>query len=139
MFGLFSKTRIKTLCAFCKSDRTINRKKSLSFLDYLMAIICAMIVMATFFRDFDPRAFVFLVAFIAIGETFVQVRWRMGMVCPHCGFDPIVYLKSPEKAAARVILKLEQRRNNPGMLLARKLDIPVRRVKAKKKEANLEL
>lgn len=131
MFSLFSRSRIKALCAFCKSERRINRKKNLSFIDYVAAGVCALIAMAVVFKDVDPRMFVFFVFFVALGEFFVQIRWRVGVVCPHCGFDPVLYLKAPEKAAAKVTEKLEQRRNNPGMLLARKLDIPYRKVSAK--------
>jgi hypothetical protein len=136
MLGLFSKSRISSLCAFCKSERKINRKKNLGLADYLTAGVCALIAMAVVFKDFDPRMFIFYIAFIAIGEFFVQLRWRMGVVCPHCGFDPVLYLKAPEKAADVVTQKLEQRRKDPKMLLARKLDIPQRRVAPKKPVQN---
>lgn len=131
MPGLFSKSRIRALCAFCKSERRINRKKNLSVVDYVAAGICSLIAMALVFKDVDPRMFVFFVFFIAVGEFFVQIRWRMGVVCPHCGFDPVLYLKAPEKAAAKVTARLEERRNDPRMILARKLDIPYRKVSPK--------
>lgn len=100
-------------------------------MDYVMAGVCALIAMIVFFRDLDPRIFIFYILFVAIGEVFVQVRWRLSIVCPHCGFDPVLYLKQPEKAAEKVTRKLEARRNDPNKLLARKLDIPVRRVPPK--------
>lgn len=131
MFSLIAKDRIKALCAFCKSERRINRKKNLSLSDYIAAGICSLIAMAVIFKDVDPRMFIFFVFFIAVGEFFVQIRWRMGVVCPHCGFDPVLYLRSPDKAAAKVTLRLDERRNNPEMLLARKLDIPYRKVSPK--------
>lgn len=130
MLGLFSKTRVKAHCAFCKSERHVNRKKNLDLMDYLTAGICSFMAMAAIFQEADPRVFIFFIFFIAIGELFVQFRWRIGVVCPHCGFDPVLYLKSPETAAAQVTSKLEQRKSNPEMLLARKLDIPYRKVPA---------
>ena len=37
-----------------------------------------------------------------ISEIFIQLRWRLTVACPRCGFDPVLYVKDPEKAARRV-------------------------------------
>ncbi len=76
------------------------------------------------FHEVDPRAILFFVAFLAIAETFVQIRWRMTIACKHCGFDPVLYLKDSTLAAAKVKKHLDQRKNDPASLLARPLNLP---------------
>jgi hypothetical protein len=87
-------------------------------------------MMMLIWREFDPRVFTIFIIFLAIGETFVQLRWRMSLTCKHCGFDPVIYKKNPEDAAEKVRGHLLRRREDPRYLLARPLDLPVRRVPA---------
>ena len=46
------------------------------------------------------------------------------MPCRRCGFDPIVYLKDPMRAANKVKETLERRKADPSMLLAAPLSLP---------------
>ncbi len=48
------------------------------------------------------------------------------MACPHCGFDPLLYIKSQEKACEQVKAHLERRKNDPYVLMGTKakLDLP---------------
>lgn len=75
-------------------------------------------------QDFDPRVILIFVLFVAIAEIFVQVRWRMTIACPLCGFDPVLYLKDSVKAVDKVKIRLEQRRKDPASLLAKPLRLP---------------
>lgn len=50
----------------------------------------------------DPRVFILIPLYIVIAEFIVHMRWRIYIVCSHCGFDPVLYAKSPEKAAEQV-------------------------------------
>lgn len=120
--------RIEAFCAFCKTKRKIYRKRRVGFMDLLASALAAVVVMGFIFQEFDPRVFLIFVGFLALSETFIQMRWRMNIVCPHCDFDPVLYAKSPEKAAEKVTRKLDQRRNDPATLLATPLQIPKRRV-----------
>jgi hypothetical protein len=63
-------------------------------------------------------------AFALISELFVSMRWRISMVCKNCGFDPILYIKEPEKAAEKVKLKLDERKLRPESILAQPLTLP---------------
>ena len=81
-------------------------------------------MMFAVFQEFDPRVLLIFVAFLAIAEIFVQFRWRLTIVCKHCGFDPVLYLKDSEKAVAKVKLRLDQRQKDPASLLAEPLQIP---------------
>ncbi len=75
----------------------------------------------------DARASVLFPIFLFCAEVFIQFRWRTSMPCPHCGFDPVVYLQTPEEAARRVKAHLEKRQQDPMVLLSAKakLDLPV--------------
>ena len=49
------------------------------------------------------------------------------MACSQCGFDPLLYMKSKDKACEQVKIHLEQRKNDPAVYLSSrpKLDLPV--------------
>lgn len=86
-------------------------------------------VMFAVFQEFDPRVLLIFVAFMAVAEIFVQIRWRLNIVCPECGFDPALYAKDPEKAVQKVKLSLERRAADPQSLLRTPLNLPVLRKK----------
>lgn len=102
----------------------------MNLVDIGLAIFCSFLLMAIVFHDFDARVFLLFVFCLGVGEIFVQVRWRMGVMCPHCGFDPVLYNRNADAAAEKVRLHLEKRRADPNSLLARPLNIPYRRVPA---------
>jgi heme/copper-type cytochrome/quinol oxidase subunit 4 len=71
--------RVRTFCAFCKSPRRVYRKRRIGMLDILASILGALALMGFVFQDWDPRAILFFVFFLAVAETFIQLRWRMGL------------------------------------------------------------
>ncbi len=74
--------------------------------------------------EFEPKAIFIFVCFLAISEIFIQIRWRIHIVCRHCGFDPVVYLKDPSKAAEKVSAYLEKKQKDPVSLLSEPLNLP---------------
>ena len=56
--------------------------------------------------------------FIAGAEVFVYMRWRMKLICHLCGFDPVLYKKSPELAAKRVNEFFKEQIKNPSFMLS---------------------
>lgn len=125
--SLFKKPVKNFFCAFCRSPRTANLQKHIGFFEVLLSIVGSTILMFLFFQGFDPRAFAFVAIFLSLFEFFVQFKYRLAMICPHCGFDPLLYLKSKEKACAQVKEYLERRKNDPMVYLSSrpKLDLPV--------------
>jgi len=121
--GLFG-SRKKCYCAFCKSERMVYSKRRINVFNVLAAAVAAGLTMAVIWQAFDPRVMLFFVAFLAIAESFVQIRWRLNIVCKYCGFDPVLYLKDPEKVAQRVRLVLEDRKKDPATLFKAPLKIP---------------
>lgn len=84
----------------------------------------SVILMFGLWRGFDPRVSMVFAITLAIGEAFAQLRWRMGVVCKVCGFDPILYLKNPALVVERVKTRLADRRRDPASMLSRPLNLP---------------
>lgn len=61
----------------------------------------------------DPKAAVFSIFFLVLAEALISIRWRLSLTCPHCGFDALLYLKSPKRAADRVLKKREELKADP--------------------------
>jgi hypothetical protein len=113
----FLKSRVQVFCAFCRHQRLVYRKKSLSAFDIAMVAFLSLLTVLVLFHQMDPRAFVFFAFYMAIGELFVQVRWKLKIVCPHCGFDPSLYLRSQPAALEKVKKHIERRKTDPAFLL----------------------
>lgn len=76
------------------------------------------------FQEFDPRSLLFCVLSIVLAETFIQIRWRLSVVCSQCGFDPVLYIRNAPSAAEKVRVHLERRKNDPRFVLATPLNLP---------------
>jgi hypothetical protein len=88
------------------------------------ALLGSLVLMTLVFQEFDPKFLIFFVILLAIAEIFVQLRWRMTIVCRHCGFDPVLYVKDTQKAVEKVKAKLDARRDDPAAIFARPLHLP---------------
>lgn len=115
----FSRPRERCYCAFCKSERQIYVKKHISLTNVVECLLLAVSIAYVYFGEPDPRLVVLFGIFILAGETFVYLRWRNAVICKLCGFDPILYKRSPELAAGKVREFFESRMNKPEFLLSR--------------------
>lgn len=52
-------------------------------------------------------------------DIFIYLRWRMTIVCRMCGFDPVLYKQSPEKAKERVKQFFKEQVENPEFWLTK--------------------
>ena len=100
-------------CAFCRSERNVYLKRHVSFVDVLLSALTGVLVSLILWQSLDPRAVVFFALGLGLAEIFIMIRWRSSISCPHCGFDPVLYKKKPELAAAKVRGFLDQRREDP--------------------------
>lgn len=105
-----SRTHRKCYCAFCGTERSVYQKRHISVVDVLLVSVASGLASIIVWQDLDPRAVVFLAFGLGISEIFVLFRWRLSIACRKCGFDPVLYKKSPEKAALRVREFMEDRR-----------------------------
>ncbi|GIL17779.1 MAG: hypothetical protein BroJett040_15300 [Oligoflexia bacterium] len=84
----------------------------------------SLVLMYVFWQEFDPRVLFVFVVLLAAAEIFIHFRWRLNIVCKHCGFDPVLYLKNPQLASEKVKAQLDIRKNNPASLLSPPLQLP---------------
>jgi len=125
-FGTLS--RHSCFCAFCRTERQVYRKRRSSLINVVAAAVSALALMLLIWHQFDPQVLPLFVAFLAVAETFVQIRWRLNIVCSECGFDPVLYVRDVEKAVAKVQEHLRKRQEDPAGLLRTPLHLPVRRM-----------
>ena len=119
---------VNVFCAFCRSAHRVPSAKRIGARHIFGAMLSAALSMMVIWREFDPRVLMIFVVYLATAEIFVQVRWRMSLGCKQCGFDPVIYKKSPDVAVEKVKDHLERRKKDPRFLLFEPLDLPVRRV-----------
>ena len=99
-------------------------KRNIGFMNILYAVACSLVIMYCFWQAWDPRALVIFAVTLGITETFIQIRWRLSVFCKQCGFDPVLYVKDPAKAAEKVTAHLAKRREDPRFLLTKPLNLP---------------
>jgi hypothetical protein len=105
-------------CAFCRSERTIYRKRHVSATDVFLSLLASALLSFIVWQDFDPRLVIFFVGAVVMAELFIVFRWRMSIACPKCGFDPVLYKKKPELAALRVKAYYSERSEDPMSLFS---------------------
>lgn len=89
-------------CAFCKHQRRIYTKKNMSALNFFLCGLASALMCTALWQSFDPKFFVIFAFSLVCTEIFIKMRWRLSLPCPYCGFNPVVYLQDPEKAAQQV-------------------------------------
>lgn len=119
----FLDSRKRCFCAFCKNERIVYTKRSVGIIAIVGALLGSMVLMTLVFQEFDPKFLIFFVILLAIAEIFVQLRWRVTIVCRHCGFDPVLYVKDTKKAVDKVKAKLAARKIDPEAIFTRPLNL----------------
>lgn len=75
------------------------------------------IVTALVWRELNPKGILLFVSLLMVAEFVVQIRWRMGLACGACGFDPLLYSRNPDQAAQKVRDFYQRRSEQPDFLL----------------------
>lgn len=115
----FSRLREECFCAYCKTKRRVYAKKHVTLTNVLSAAIFALLGTYAYSGNPDPIGIMVFCIFILGAEVFIYLRWRMSIVCSLCGFDPILYKRSPAKASARVGEFFKEQVDNPEFWLSR--------------------
>jgi hypothetical protein len=114
-------------CAFCKVQRRVYASKNLSLVDVTGLVFLGIICTYAVYKNLDPRGLFFVIILLLAGEAFAQAKWRVSMICSNCGFDPIVYVRSPEQAGLKVKAFLDKRADSPEHLLRPPVVLPLKK------------
>lgn len=106
-------------------------------MDVLWAAFASVLLGFIFWQDFDPRMAVFFAVGTALAETFVLIRRQSSIACKKCGFDPVLYRKSPALAAARVKDFYRQKAEDPMSVFSPPAKLPVIVKKVDRKSVSL--
>ncbi len=123
-------------CAFCKTQRKVYTHKHLTFVEVIGLVLLSLVLTYGIYQALDLRGLLFVGLFLLVGEIFSQLKWRASMICRNCGFDPVVYVRSPEQAGLKIKAFLERRSESPEHLLRPPITLPQKRTK---KGENLSL
>lgn len=118
------KAKANCYCAFCKSPKRMATQKNIRVPQFLGCILIAVGMTYLLFQQPDLRGLLILAVLLLLTELFYVLRWRASVICRICGFDPIIYRKSPSLAAEKVKFQLDKRQNDPVFMLKRPLDLP---------------
>ena len=117
--GIFSRLHETCFCAFCKADRRVYSKKHVGLTNVLAAMLLSSGITFVVWGELDPRGLMLFCLTMVGSEIFINLRWRSSLVCRLCGFDPVIYKRSPERAAAKVREFYEKASNDPNFQLSR--------------------
>lgn len=109
--------RTSCYCAFCKTPRKVYARKHLAYVEVLSLVILSLLLTVGIYQSLDIRGMYIVSALLLVSEVFSQLRWRASMICRNCGFDPVLYMRSPEQAGLKIKAFLEVRSQSVEFLL----------------------
>ncbi len=114
-------------------------KKEVSIFDVMILLAVTALLAFAIWEGPDLRSLVIFSGLAFVLQVFLRIRYRESVKCPHCGFDPILYKKSPQKAADGVNQFIALRKDNPQFMLRPKPHIkPIYLGKDQIKALNLQ-
>jgi len=120
--------RSECFCAFCKNTRKVYISKHLNVAGVVGLVVLSYVLTSIIWQEADIRGLAILGFLLVISEAFTRLRWRQSMICGHCGFDPVTYVRSPDKAAAKIQSFLQKRSERPEFLLKPALKLAPKKV-----------
>jgi hypothetical protein len=126
---LFKKSEINCYCAFCRTPRKIFRKKTLTTVNFIQALLISSFLTWLFWRKLEVKGLFIFIATLAVLEMSILWRSRLAVECPECGFDAYLYGRSKQAACEKVKAHLLNRQNDPDVWLARRapLNLPTQK------------
>lgn len=119
--------RKSCFCAFCKNTRKVYTSKHMSLSGIVGMVVLSYVMTYAIWHQPDIRGLVILGTLLMVAEGATQLRWRQALVCQHCGFDPVIYVRSPELASVKIKDFMKMRSERPEFLLKPALNLPTRR------------
>jgi hypothetical protein len=90
-------------CPQCRAPRKLAHHPDPGRLaNYVRVALCAAVFTIAAWRWFEWKGIVSFVPFWAIYELYYRTRIRGVLACPHCGFDPYLYLVDSQLARQEI-------------------------------------
>ncbi len=102
-------------------------------------VLLGIIITYSVFMSLDLRGLGFILLMLIVAEVFTQTKWRASMICRNCGFDPVVYIRSPEQAGLKIKAFMDKRSQSPDHLLRPQVRWARQPLESEKKAENLSL
>ncbi len=122
-------------CGFCGLIHPIFERRAIGLKHILWSAIVSLCVTLLLWEKLDSKGFVIFAGWIFVSELTIVIRRILSLPCPHCGFDPALYMKNQPQALAKIIKTLDARKNDPGVWLSQK---PAMKLPYRKKPASGE-
>ncbi|MBY0313982.1 MAG: hypothetical protein K2Q26_00555 [Bdellovibrionales bacterium] len=116
--------RKEVYCGFCRLPHKVYTQKHISWLEVGGFALLSGIVSFLVWREFHPASLTIFIVGSLWAEFVIRYRWRQSVKCKNCGFDPIVYKRSPAQAADLVQAFLDNRKVDPSFLLKPQPKLP---------------
>lgn len=124
-------------CAHCKSARYISAQRHVSWINVLQSFVLSAAISFLLWQDVHPFSVIFALVFLVFAEVGIRMKMRAEFICKKCGFDPVLYKKSPEMAKLKVQEFFQKNIMEPDVPL---IDSPLlelrKRIKAQEKRAS---
>lgn len=117
--GIISRLHDDCFCAFCKAPRRVYTNKHVGLTNVVGALLLSTGITFAVYGELDPRGLMLFGLTMVVSEIFIYMRWRSSLVCRLCGFDPLIYKRSPAAASAKVREFYEKAAQDPNFLLSR--------------------
>lgn len=71
-------------------------------MNVLQSFVLSAAMSFIFWQSIHPFSVVFALAFLVLAEIGIKLKMRSEFICKKCGFDPVLYKRSPALAKAKV-------------------------------------
>ena len=90
------------ICPHCTSPRRVRYQPRPGGFHYVQIGLTAIVFTLAAWPMFNWKGLVSFLPFWLTFETIYRMKTRTALACPHCGFDPILYLTDIPKARAEI-------------------------------------
>lgn len=111
-------------CAFCRRPKYVYERSKVGLIGFSLLFVMSGLFSYGLRKQVDEFIFYIFFSLVVLVELGMKMRYRISLLCKECGFDPLIYKRSPERAVVMVQKKLEQRLSNPENLLRKPLELP---------------
>lgn len=96
------KNHFEFICPQCRAERRIAYQPKPGLKHVFQIGLTSVVFMLATWSIFEWKGIVSFVLFWTVFEIIYRLKVRIAMACPHCGFDPYLYLTDVPRARAEI-------------------------------------